>query len=1133
MNPKRLIIGGCSVFTLFLAVAQMARAQEVIWTVGLDDNGWPCPSTSGGADACFVNESGAVNALPGSPYSDPVDGAADNDYYFAGAYYNVIESNGVYDPVGLVDVNEAAAERALTPTDTEFRVHFNLPETLKPTDLLAVTFDANSFETTGYADPRRGITIYFNGVEVQPQIVLRPANLDVDYSTPPFTLASVNAVVGPGYDNIVTLKGTDYNADGGGRWMGIDYVQLTKEAAVIPAAVFPWTVGAEDDAWTVGDGGGANATFVEGNGTVNPLPGSPTSTETPGGADNDYYFAGSYTNVIAGNGTYVPVGAVSVSEEAAERGFAPGETELRYHFNLPSTVQPTDLVAVTFDALNLDTSAADPRYGVEVYFNGVLVQSEIIIRPAQLDQTITTPSFTLSSVGAQIGRGYDNIITLRGISYSSAGGGNSLGLDYVGLRPMPRPPVLPWSVGRNDNAWPAGDGGGPTTSFVQENGAINPLPGSPTSPEVAQQADNDYYFAGVYTTTIAGNGQYQPVGVVPYNEEAAERAFAAADNELRYHFNLPSTLSPDTKLTFSYDPLNLDTDNIADPRYGAEVYVNGVKVQDEVIVRPDQLNRTIFTPPFTLAQVNAQVGPGTDNIVSLRGINYSADGGGNWMGFDYVRLDPVLPPPFPLDVGMDDNGQPGGVGGGPYTSFVQESGTNPLPGNPAGPEIDSQSDDDYYFAGVYTKTIPSVVQFYDGLEYEPVGTVLVNEYAAERAFAGSDNELRYHFNLPGTLKPTDQLLVSFDAVSLDGTAGLADPRYGAEIYFNGIQVMPEVVIRNSELDVDYMTEPFTLASVNAGVGPGFDNIVTLRGINYNSDGGGNWMGIDYVSVDTMPQPVFPLAIGSDDDGWPTGNGGGPNATFVQENGSINDLPGNPRNREVAQQADNDYYFAGVYKTRIPSNEAQYGAYEPVGIVPRNEEAAERAFAASDNDLRYHFNLPDTLKPTNQVVITYDPLNLEGINDEAAGVVTEPRYGIEVYFNSVQVQPEVIIKTNDLGIAKTTAPFTLQSVNAQFGPGADNIVSLRGVNYYAEGGGNWMGIDYVRISAAGDTGEAPKFTASTVSNGKVTLTWTGTGNLEWSATVLGPWTPVSPTPASPYTEDIVLSQSSRFYRLKKP
>ena len=88
--------------------------------------------------------------------------------------------------------------------------------TLKPTDLLAVTFDANNFETEGYADPRRGVSVYFNGVLVQPQIVIRPPQLDVDYTTPAFTLASVNAVVGPDHDNIVTLRGTDYNADGGG-----------------------------------------------------------------------------------------------------------------------------------------------------------------------------------------------------------------------------------------------------------------------------------------------------------------------------------------------------------------------------------------------------------------------------------------------------------------------------------------------------------------------------------------------------------------------------------------------------------------------------------------------------------------------------------------------------------------------------------------------------------------------------------------------------------------------------------------------------------------------------------------------------------------------------------------------------
>jgi hypothetical protein len=36
--------------------------------------------------------------------------------------------------------------------------------------------------------------------------------------------------------------------------------------------------------------------------------------------------------------------------------------------------------------------------------------------------------------------------------------------------------------------------------------------------------------------------------------------------------------------------MNLD-DSAPDYRYGAEVYVNGVKIQDEIVIRADQLNR--------------------------------------------------------------------------------------------------------------------------------------------------------------------------------------------------------------------------------------------------------------------------------------------------------------------------------------------------------------------------------------------------------------------------------------------------------------------------------------------------------------------------------------------------------------
>ena len=258
-----------------------------------------------------------------------------------------------------------------------------------------------------------------------------------------------------------------------------------------------------------------------------------------------------------------------------------------------------------------------------------------------------TPEFTLESVDGRIGAGYDNIVTLKGVNYSAEGGGNWMGIDYIQLNPVAKPippPVLPWAVGKNDDGWPTGNGGGANATFVQENGTANPLPGVPDSPEVNKEADDDYYFAGVFSTVIPGNGDYEPVGEVRVNEEAVERAFAGEDNELRYHFNLPSSLQPTDQLAVNFEALNLQDDEW-DPRYGVEVYFNNVKVQSEIVIGIDQLNQTINTAAFTVEELNAQVGPGFDNIVTLRGISYSEDDGGNWMGIDYVQLIQVQPAP--------------------------------------------------------------------------------------------------------------------------------------------------------------------------------------------------------------------------------------------------------------------------------------------------------------------------------------------------------------------------------------------------------------------------------------------------------------------------------------------------------
>lgn len=212
-------------------------------------------------------------------------------------------------------------------------------------------------------------------------------------------------------------------------------------------------------------------------------------------------------------------------------------------------------------------------------------------------------------------------------------------------------------------------------------------------------------------------------------------------------------------------------------------------------------------------------------------------------------------------VGRDDGGWPFGDGGGVNTSFVQENGlSNALPGNPANVEAHGQGDDDYYFAGEYNTVL-------DGSGYVPVGTVLANEEGAERAFAGTDNSLRYHFNLT-TIYSTELLSVTFDANNLHGQPG-GTQHYGVEVYFNGVLILPEVDVNPGTLDFDFTTPEFTLGDLNAKLGPGFDNYVELRGINYNGSGGGNWMGVDYVQLNATPIPepsrallfsLFPVAL---------------------------------------------------------------------------------------------------------------------------------------------------------------------------------------------------------------------------------------------------------------------------------
>jgi hypothetical protein len=1022
---------------------------------------------------------------------------------------------------------------------------------------------------------------------------------------------------------------------------------LTSQAQLL------WTVGLDDNGWPVGDGGGARTTFVQEGGGISLLPGNPASPEVNQQADNDYYFAGVYTNVIASftarpeYGDYTPVGVVTANEEAAERAFAAGDLDLRYHFNLPSTLKTNDFLTVTFDANNLDTGAAntDPRFGIEIYFNGMLVQTQIVIYPAQINTDYTTPRFSLASVNAQVGPGFDNVVSLRGINYNADGGGNWMGIDYVQLNAIvsTNPPPLPLlvAIGRDDNAWPVGTGGGANTSFVQENANINPLPGSPTSTSVSRGADNDYYVAGTYTTAIpsvtALYGDYKPVGVVAVNEEAAERAFADADLDLRYHLNLPSTLKPFDLLSVTFDVNNLDdpSDVNTDPRHGVEVYFNGVLVQPQILVRPVDLGTDYTTAQFRLDSVNAQVGPGFDNIVSLKGINYNTEGGGNWMGIDYIHINAgasALPPDTnaPTVVSVTRGGDvarlkvtfsepvrsatandianyvlsgaeaitaavlqadgksvilttaPIAVGS---TNSLTVTGMLDVAGNLIGSTGNRAGFTSKYqvllvtadpgpltFAGdnavlqrlqargfdVTLSTGAAVTS--DGSTAIGKDLVIVSSSLASGdviAAAGGAKFLRspvpvivwesalqddFRFQAAGgatvdaqtqinIVNPNNPLAAGFPAGLLTVTTSPQTFSHGAPV---GAHVVATVAT-NSTMALLYYYDKGE-QGLNGFVMPArrvffFYQDNTATAVNAAGtklfDATVDFAMIPPVGNTNAPTLPFLLTVGLDDNGWPSLGGGGPNASFVQENGAINPLPGSPDSTVAPLGADNDYYLAGVYTTAIASVTNSYGAYTPIDVVAVDEEAAERAFAGGDLDLRYHFNLPTSLKANDLLSVTFDAFNLHTGNPDT-------RHGVAVFFNGVMVQPEIVIRPAQLGAAYTTPEFSLASVNAQVGPGFDNIVSLRGTSYNADGGGNWMGIDYVQVNA-GPATAAPTplaFLPSVVSNGRLTLNWTGTGNLEWAPAITGPWTPVTPAPSQPYSENIVTAQN-RFFRLRRP
>jgi len=171
------------------------------------------------------------------------------------------------------------------------------------------------------------------------------------------------------------------------------------------------------------------------------------------------------------------------------------------------------------------------------------------------------------------------------------------------------------------------------------------------------------------------------------------------------------------------------------------------------------------------------------------------------------------------------------------------------------------------------------------------------------------------------------------------------------------------------------------------------------------------------------------------------------------------------------------------------------------------------------------NLPATLKQTDTLQVTF------GVNNfDDRATATDPHWDVQVLFNYQPIGDPFIIHLADLNKTFQTAPFTLASVGALAGPGYDNIVTLQGTSHSAEGGGDWMGIDYVTVDSPDLTFKFLTTTADLTTK-KITISWTGNASLQSAPSVSGPWTTIT-TATTPFVDDIVDGQN-RFYRLIKP
>lgn len=557
----------------------------------------------------------------------------------------------------------------------------------------------------------------------------------------------------------------------------------------------------------------------------------------------------------------------------------------------------------------------------------------------------------------------------------------------IALLAIPANAAVFWSIGIDDGVQ---DGNGDAAdglndlatlngvdfnvSGVQENG-LQGLPGNPANiggAGATRDIDDDYYFAGVYTTA-AGDGGYAPVGVVSDNESYYDRAITTGDPNMRWHFNLPDTVTDEDHFTFTIDFYSLDEANAADvSSFDLTFWVDGKQI-GEMQPHLDVDLATAQSWDFDLDDLGGveEVGSGFDHYVEVRS---TTTGSARWANLDYVQLevssDPIVEDDPNITVATAVN----------FGDF------------PVGSEASTET----------------IVFTNSGLTQNLVIT--------ELALAG-DNPDSF----------------SIDAPDLPITVA------------PGAETQIEVTLTPGAIEG---TLSSTLTVTSNDTSDGAKNVFLAARIFVPfSDEGTLWfLGIDDGAQDGEGDSTFnDPAYFNGTDFFVSG---------VQETGE-DFLPGNPDSQgglsgDNPRDIDDDFYFAGIFNTVVDG-----GVYAPVGIVAANERYYDRALTGGDPNMRWHFNLPESVGRNDNFTFTIDFFNLsEAEPADASG------YDLTFFVDGQQIGDTQTHSDADLDAAQSW-DFTLDDLGgvAQLGAGFDHYVEVKS---QGTGSAQWSSLDYAKL-----------------------------------------------------------------------